>query len=79
MELVYKRGCAEVRTGHVRVRLTLGSQGNVENVEILANEIGRDPEVVAACLKKKLPLWKFEPPDGAVPVVELELTFSDKC
>lgn len=78
-ELVYKRGCSEVRTGHVHVRLTLGPQGNVEQVEILKNEIRRDPEVVAGCLKKKLPKWKFDPPDGATPIVELDLVFADKC
>ena len=78
-KLVYKRGCAETRTGRVRVRFTLDREGKVSKLEIVKNEIKREPEVVAACLKKVLPLWKFDPPEAAEPSFELELIFGDKC
>ena len=78
-ELVYKKGCAETRTGRVKVRLGLGSGGKVESVEIVENGVKRDPDVVEKCLKTKLPEWAFDPPDGAVPSVELDLVFADKC
>jgi len=78
-ELVYKRGCAEVRTGHVRVRISLGPKGQVERVEILENGIRRDPETVATCLTKKLPSWSFAAPDGVSPSFEMDFGFSDKC
>lgn len=78
-ELVYKKGCAETRTGRVKVRLSLAATGKVETVEIVDNGVRRDPDVVEKCLKTKLPEWSFDPPDGAVPTVELELVFADKC
>jgi hypothetical protein len=78
-ELVYKKGCAETRTGRVRVRLALGGDGKVEGVEIVDNGVERDPAVVEKCLKAKLTEWTFDPPDGAAPTVELELVFADKC
>jgi hypothetical protein len=78
-ELVYKRGCAEIRTGHVVARVTLKADGAVDHVEIVQNEIRRDPKVVAKCVSEKLPKWTFDPPGAASPSFDLKLIFSDKC
>ncbi|MFO0565795.1 MAG: hypothetical protein U0263_09040 [Polyangiaceae bacterium] len=78
-ELIYKRGCAETRTGRVLLKVTLDDAGKVAKAEVLKNGISRDPDVVAKCLLEKVPQWKFEAPGAAEPSFEMELSFGDKC
>jgi hypothetical protein len=78
-ELVYKRGCSEVRTGAVDLAVNLGPDGRVVSVEVLKNGIGRDPDVVAKCLKKKVQTWTFDAPAGFAPRALVTVVLSDKC
>jgi len=78
-ELVYKRGCAEMRTGTVTVEVTLTAEGKVARVESIENTIHHEPEVVWKCLRAKLPRWKFRPPVGVSPTLQVRLMFADKC
>jgi hypothetical protein len=79
MGLVYKKGCAELRTGTVTLSVLLDPAGHVIGVDVLKNTIVKDPELVAQCLKKHVPDWTFDPPRDASPSFELEISLSDKC
>ncbi|NUP04754.1 MAG: energy transducer TonB [Polyangiaceae bacterium] len=77
--LIYKRGCAEKRTGTVKVKVTLAADGTVASFEVVENAISFEPKVVERCIRERLPKWKFEPPSGTSPTFEMTWRFSDKC
>jgi hypothetical protein len=78
-DLIYKRGCAEIRTGVMVMELDLDPEGRVVHVDLIRNGIRHDAEVVYRCVQQKLPMWKFHKPDGVSPTFQLELIFADKC
>lgn len=77
--LVYKRGCAVLRRGRVRVTVRLGPDGAVTQVEPVSNTIRVDPGLVMRCVRKELASWRFPPPKGVSPTFEMEFVFSDRC
>lgn len=78
-ELIYKRECAEVRTGTIEMAITVGADGRVANVEAVRNEIRNDPEVVEQCLRQKVLQWKFHAPESYAATFRILLRFSDMC
>lgn len=77
--LIYKRGCAEKRTGHVDLELTLDGDGKVTAVRVLDNKIHNEPEVIEKCLKDSMPQWVFDPPGNAKTTFAMTMFFGDKC
>lgn len=78
-ELVYKRGCSEVRHGRVTLHVTLDAAGKVTKVSVLKNEVSKDPKLVEKCLLKNIKKWSFPPPENVSPELDLLMIFSDKC
>jgi hypothetical protein len=77
--LVYKRGCAETRTGTIEVEAILAEDGKVASVAVVKNGVSRDPKLVADCVTKAVSKWNFDPPKGVSPKVTLDFRFGDKC
>jgi choloylglycine hydrolase len=77
--LIYKRGCAEKRTGRLTVAITLDEEGRVRAAQTVGNTVGRDPALVERCVHQALRAWRFPPPAGYLPRFEMTLIFADKC
>ncbi len=78
-ELVYKRGCAEIRRGRVTLHVTLDEAGSVRRAAVTKNDVGRDPKLVEKCLLKAIKKWTFTPPDSVSPELDVQFIFADKC
>lgn len=78
-KLVYKNGCAQLRTGTIKLLVVLGPDGRVERFDVLENAIRRDAPFVEACVRENLPKWTFDPPGEDSGRFEMTLIFSDKC
>jgi hypothetical protein len=78
--LVYKRGCAEKRTGRVTVRVAVEpGTGRVQGVEIVRHTIETDPEPMLKCISAGLEKWTFTPSPAAPASFEMTFVYSDKC
>jgi hypothetical protein len=77
--LVYKRGCAEVRTGRVELGVTLDDAGHVTGAHVVSNTILTDPKLVEKCLLRELHVWTFHPPDGVAHDLVVTVILSDMC
>jgi hypothetical protein len=78
--LVYKRGCAETRTGSVSVRVTIEpGTGRVRGVTITGHTIQTDPEPMLRCVSDGLARWTFTPSPGAPTSFEMTFRYSTKC
>ncbi len=79
LELVYKNGCSETRTGIVTFQVTIDDNGAVVQFSEVDNQIRHDKAVVSRCLKKTLPRWKFHALEGHEKTFQIPVALSDKC
>ena len=80
LHLVYKRGCAEKRTGRVVVGITLDrTTGKVSATRIVSSSIRTDPKPMHRCITEGLGRWTFRPPGDHAATFELTLIYSDRC
>ncbi len=78
-QLVYKKGCAVLRTGKIFLHVTLDDAGKVETLTVTKNAIRRDPKLVEKCARESVKKWQFHPPEGVSNEVDFALILSDKC
>jgi hypothetical protein len=79
LELVYKNGCSQTRTGIVTFDVTIDDSGAVVKFSEVDNQIRNDKTLVSKCLKNNLLKWKFHPPEGHLNTFLLPVALSDKC
>lgn len=79
LELVYKNGCSQTRTGTVTFEVTIDDRGSVLKFTEVDNRIRNDKALVSQCLKKQLPNWTFHPPEGHEKTFRVTVALSDKC
>lgn len=79
IELVYKNGGHETRTGIVTFQVTIDDTGAVVDFRDIENEIAHDKAVVSRCLKKNMPRWKFHPPVGKTKTFQVKVALADRC
>lgn len=79
LELVYKNGCSQTRTGIVTFEVTIDEAGAVEKFSEVDNQIRHDKAVVSRCLKNNLLKWKFHPPEGHLNTFQVSVALADRC
>lgn len=79
LELVYKNGCSQTRTGIVTFEVTIDDTGAVEKFSEVDNQIRHDKALVSRCLKKNLLKWKFHPPEGHLNTFQVSVALADRC
>lgn len=79
LELVYKNGCSQTRTGIVTFEVTIDDTGAVEKFSEVDNQIRNDKALVSRCLKNNLLQWKFHPPEGFLNTFQLSVALADRC
>jgi len=79
LELVYKNGCSQTRTGIVTFDVTIDDTGSVVKFSEVDNQVRNDKALVSRCLKNNLLKWKFHPPEGHLNTFLLPVALADKC
>jgi hypothetical protein len=79
INLVYKKGCDETRTGQMSVRVSLRDDGSVLSTHTSKNDISNEADVIEQCVLDAVSRLHFDPPTGTASSFTMKLVFGDKC